>query len=86
MGVRERLLSILNKRPAPETDPDELIEIMAVPLYEGPLLVAALEKEGIASCAIEAFNVVTKTLSHVRISVASRDAVAALAILNRIRT
>jgi hypothetical protein len=46
-----------------------LIDLVVVPLASGPMLLAALEREGIEAVGIESFDVVTETRSLMRIMV-----------------
>lgn len=62
-------------------DPDERRELVTVPAFEGPLLVAELEEHGIEATSLEAFDLVTKSLTSVRILVRHADLDAAQAVL-----
>ncbi len=60
---------------------DELCELVTVPSFEGPLLVADLEQHGIRAIGQEAFNVATRVASDARILVRRADLEAAQAVL-----
>ena len=78
-GVAVRL--ILSKGSAPERDRAELCDLITVPLFDGPLLIADLKDHGITATMIESFNVVTEVASDARILVRRADVPAALAVV-----
>jgi hypothetical protein len=53
VGLRQWFLRLLSGGPAPDVDPDALIELVVVPLASGPMLLAALEQRGIDAVGIE---------------------------------
>ena len=83
MGLRERLLDLLNRGGSdePDRDPGEFIEIAIVPLSQAPVLVAGLEEAGIAARFVERWSVITKTLVDAGVYVARSDAAAAKRVL-----
>lgn len=70
---------MLSVGSAPERDPDALRELVTVPSFEGPLLVAHLADHGIEATAEDTFNLIG-SLSQVRILVREADFVAAQAV------
>jgi hypothetical protein len=83
MGLRQRLLRLLQGGLPVAVDPDALVEADSVPLTQGPLLVSRLEEEGIHVVGIESFDVVTDTRSRMRIMVRHADLAAARDIIER---
>ena len=77
MGLRQWFLRLLSGGQPPDADPDAQVELVVVPLASGPMLLAALEQQGIDAVAIESFDVVTETRSLMRIMVRRRDLAAA---------
>lgn len=59
----------------------EMVELVTVPLFDGPLVVAKLRDNGIDATAIEAFSVVTWIASDVRIMVRRSDVGAAREVI-----
>jgi hypothetical protein len=55
-------------------DPESVVQVAEVMLYDGPLLVAALERDGIRAHGIEAADFVTKGMTRMRILVQAKDA------------
>lgn len=58
-----------------------MVELVTVPLFDGPLVVAKLRDNGIDATAIEAFSVVTWIASDVRIMVRRSDVGAAREVI-----
>jgi hypothetical protein len=75
---------LLSRGDAPAAGPDDLVEIALVPLARGPLLVSALEAEGLTAVMIEAYNLVTESRTDARIMVPRSQAAAATAIADRL--
>ena len=63
-------------------DPHELVEVRTAPLYLRPLAEQALRDAGIASTCTDAFSLLTKSCTDVRIHVARSDVVRAREILS----
>lgn len=80
MGLRSTLYRLLSYGSVPDRDPDEMVELVTLRLSDGPLLVADLADHDITAMALETNNVVTRTLSDVRILVRAADLEAALAV------
>jgi hypothetical protein len=81
VGLREALLRLLSRGAKPEADPDELVEVAFVKVYEGERLAAALRSAGVAATSVEAMNPATEVRSDARVMVARRDAEQARRIL-----
>lgn len=75
MSFQARLLRLLSKgRPL---DGRELVEVCTMPLFARPHIEEALRQHGIASVCTDAFNLVTKSCTDVRVQVARDDLVRA---------
>jgi hypothetical protein len=85
MGVRGWFSDLLARGEPIETDPDALRQVAVVPLHEGPMLVAGLEREGVKAIGIESFDVITGALTRMRIVVRQADVAVAGRILERLR-
>lgn len=85
VGLRERFWALLARGEAVERDPTEPVELDVVPLFQGPLLMAALEDAGIQATMVEAFDVVTRTRTQARIIVLRADLDAARQVLEDLR-
>ena len=83
MGLRQMLFDLLNRGAPPDTDPNALIEIADVPLSRGPMLVQALETNGIAASGIESYDLVTGVRTRMRIMARQCDAEAARTIVDQ---
>lgn len=78
--MRQRLRDWLrSERPV---DPDEVVALLTVPLFEAPLVVARLADEGIDASFVPAFNVVTRTQTDADVLVRRRDATTATTVLD----
>ena len=85
MGLRQRFWDLLARGTAAEPDPDAQVEAAEVPLFNGPMLVARLQSEGIVAEGLEAFDVVTRTTNRMRIMVRQGDLAEAREILEAVR-
>ena len=85
MGLRRWFIELLARGGPVETNPDSMVEVDVVPLAEGPMYVAGLEREGIDAVGIESYDVVTGTRTRVRIMVRQSDIAAARAVLEQLR-
>lgn len=74
MTLRERFGQLLSRGPSEALDPDEFVEVQIVPLHQGPLVMTALQAEGIEARSIDHFNVALRTISQVQVLVRRRDA------------
>jgi hypothetical protein len=72
---------MFSKDSARAVNDDELIELMTVPGFEGPMKVADLQDHGIEATAVDSFNVVTGIASNARIFVRRRDLASAQAVV-----
>ncbi|MGE3622078.1 MAG: hypothetical protein AB7L84_16615 [Acidimicrobiia bacterium] len=63
-------------------DPDELVELVTTRLADGPMLLAALRRQGLPAQGIETFDPVGETLGLMRIMVRRADAPAAQQLLS----
>lgn len=81
MGLRAGLWKLLARgggdEPGPAQDPNELVELVTVPLFEAPLMQASLSDHGIDATLEDAFDYVTKALTRSRVLVRRADLVAA---------
>lgn len=82
MGVRSWFASLLGRGEEPDRDADEQIEVPVVPLAQGPMLVAALQRADIDAVGIESVDVATETRSKMRILVRRADAECAHEVLD----
>jgi len=62
-----------------------MVDLATVPLAAGPMLVTLLEDAGITVTAIESYNIVTSTRSHLRIMVRRDEFAAATEIIEQAR-
>ena len=58
-------------------DPDELIELATLPLFDASLLTDRLRRHGLDASCIESYNVVSRVLSDGRVVVRRRQLVEA---------
>ena len=63
------MMNLLSKGSAPEPDPDQFVELVTVPAFEAALVVQELQAHDIEVQQVEAFNVVSRTLSDVAVHV-----------------
>jgi hypothetical protein len=84
VGAKQWLVDLLSRGQAPEPDPDELVELETAALADGPLIVAALEREGIRATSVESFDPVT-ALTRARVTVRRADLPAAIEVRDRLR-
>jgi hypothetical protein len=73
IGLRRWLYRMLARGEVADSDPNELVEVITVPLARGPMLVAALTQQRIQAVGIESFDVATDTRSRMRIMVRRSD-------------
>ena len=83
MGLQDRLWRLLDRGEPPPIDADEPVELAVVPFHQGPMVVAALHDAGLDASASDAFNVLTKGTTHMRILVRQADLAAAHDCLQR---
>lgn len=81
MGLKAAVVRLLSRGSSPEPDGDDLVEVVTVPQFEAPLLLADLEAHEIPATAMESFNLVTRTLTDQRILVPRRHLEAAHAVV-----
>jgi hypothetical protein len=72
---------MLSQDSARAVNDDELIELMTVPGFEGPMMVANLRDHGIEATAVDSYNVVTGIASNARVFVRRRDLASAQAVV-----
>ena len=75
MSFQARLLRLLSK--GKPFDGRELVEVCTMPLLARPNIEQALREQGITPVCTEAFNLVTKSCTDVRVQVARDDLVRA---------
>ena len=88
MGLRQRFLDLLSSGTPPERDPRSPVEVAEVRLADGPMLVSALQAEGIEAYGIESAMVghsMAAAWNKMRIMVRREDAEAALALIDEMR-
>lgn len=76
MGLRAGFWNLL-ARGGDEPAADELVELVTVPHFEAPLMVADLEAHGIDATIEDAFDLVTNSLTRARVLVRRSDLAAA---------
>ena len=81
MGLRAAFVRMLSRGAEDPVDPDELVELVTVPHFEGQLVVAEMRVNGIDAIATDELNMVTRTATDSRISVRRADLDAAHAVL-----
>ena len=81
MSLRDRFVALLTRGSVDET-PDQLVELIRLPLHQGPLTLRLLRDDGFAAVGEEAFNVVTRSVTDYRILVPRRELTAAETALN----
>jgi hypothetical protein len=76
---RTRFLALLSRGEQEPVDPESLVEVAAVWLHEGPMLVSLLESAGIEAVGVEGTNYVMGATSSakMRVFVRARDVTAA---------
>ena len=83
MGVRERLMRWLARGEVDIVDPRTEVEVAEVMLHEGPMLVSALERAGVAARGVEAWNLPARTINRMRILVRVADEARAIDIIRQ---
>ncbi|MEY2454770.1 MAG: hypothetical protein QOD92_4344 [Acidimicrobiaceae bacterium] len=86
MGLRQVLFNLLNRGTPQDADPEATIEIADVPLSQGPLLVQALETNGIAASGVESYDLATGVRTRMRIMIRQGAAQEARAIVDDVTT
>ncbi len=81
MGLRAAFVRMLSREAEDPVDPDELVELVTVPHFEGQLVVAEMRVNGIDAIATDELNMVTRTATDARISVRRADLDAARSVL-----
>lgn len=84
MGIRQWFVDLLSRGQAPEPDPDEMVELETASLPESPVVVDALQREGVDASTIDAFDPVT-AVARARVMVRRADVPAALEVVARLR-
>lgn len=84
MGVRQWFVDLLSRGQAPEPDPNAVVELETAPLSQAPILIDALQRQGIDASSVEAFDPVT-AITRVRVMVRRSDVPAALEVAERLR-
>ena len=64
-----------------QPDPNAIIEVGEVMLAEGPMLLAALERAGIQAHGVEAWDIVTKSTTRMRIYARAADQARAIDVI-----
>lgn len=84
MGVKRWFVGLLGRGHVPEPDPTAMVELETAALSDAPMIVAALQREGIDAANVEAFDPVT-ALTRARIMVRRSDVPAAREAMERLR-
>jgi len=84
MGIRQWFVDLLSRGQGQKPDPDEMVELETASLPEAPLLVEALQREGVDAWSIDAFDPVT-AVTRARVMVRRADVPAALDVAARLR-
>jgi hypothetical protein len=85
MSLRCWVLGKLSRGSAPPLDPDELVEVETVPFHMAPMAEMVLREEGIEPTCVETYDIVTRTLSRVQITVPRRELARATQLLATLR-
>ena len=83
MTVRETVKRLLDRGPEVAT-PDDLVELVRVPGYLGPMTLASLQEQGFHATGTDAMNLATGVLSDFRIVVKRRELERASAALEKL--
>jgi hypothetical protein len=67
------LYDLLSGGAPPDLDPDAIVEVAEVRIFEGPMLIATLAEAGIEASGVESFDIATKARSRMRIFVRRAD-------------
>jgi hypothetical protein len=73
MGLRARFFRTLMRGTPPTLDPDEFVELAALPLFDATLLTERLRGHGVDASCVESYNVVSRVLSDGRVLVRRRQ-------------
>jgi hypothetical protein len=84
LSIKDWFVGLLSRGNAPEPDPNGLVEVETATLANAPIMIAALQDEGIAASSVESFDPVT-AITRTRIMVRRSDLPAALEALERVR-
>lgn len=84
MSIKQWFFGLLSRGEAAEPDPNEVVEVETTALTGAPIMIAALQDEGIDASSVEAFDPVT-AITRARIMVRRSDLPAALEVLGRLR-
>ncbi len=84
MGVKQWFMGLLSRGEAPVPDPSAMVELETARVTDAPMIVAALQREGIDAASVEAFDPVT-ALNRARVMVRRSDVPAALEAMERLR-
>ena len=84
MSIKDWLMGLLSRGEAPEPDPNALVEVENATLIDAPMIIAALNDQGIDASSVDAFDPVT-ALTRTRIMVRRSDLPAARELLERVR-
>ena len=69
MGLRRWFWGVLNRGTPPARDPEELVEIATLPMFDATLLTEKLRAHGLDATCSESFNVAKSTNANGRILV-----------------
>src|SRR5919106_2831889 len=83
MGIRQWFVDLLSRGQAPEPDPNAVVELETAPLSEAPIIIEALQREGIDASSVDAFDPVT-AITRARLMVRRSDVPAALEVVERL--
>jgi hypothetical protein len=74
MGFRDRIMAWLDRGEPRVLDPESVVQVAEVMLHDGPLLLAALEREGIRAHGFQAYDYISEASNRMRIVVQAKDA------------
>ena len=86
VGIRTWFVGLLSRGDETVLDPSQPVEVADVAIAMGPLVLAALQDDGIEATGIESVDVVTKSRTRFRIMVRRADAERAAVIVDRVIT
>ena len=69
MGLRRWFFGLLMRGTPPVLDPNELVEVATLPLFDATILAERLRNHGVEASCLETFNMATRTVTDGRIVV-----------------
>jgi hypothetical protein len=84
MGLRKRLLGVLDRGAPPTTDPDEVVDLVEVEMWRSELIVTGLRDRGVPAIALPSSGIPEAPFTHARIQIRRRDYADAEAALDEL--